>query len=100
MSAFSIYLLGAFVTGFLFLLLLYINSFESYMLKGIDKAKADFKNSDNCSDSERILVDGLDNNTVINFLIFLYTILSWVGLIFLIVEIIVWIFDLKNLIKK
>lgn len=95
MSIFSTYILGVVITGSLFFALLYIKSFEIYMFNDIDKAKNEYKNSDKCGDAERILIDALDNNSIINFLVIAYSILSWIGFFLLLLNIITWLFT-KN----
>lgn len=96
MSAFSIYLLGACISGFIFMVLTNINSFYEYMCKSIDESKNDMKNSGEYDITEIALLDSLDNNMIIYFLNAMVAILSWIGLLLILLYVISWIIEKFN----
>ena len=91
MSIFSIYVLGGCISGIIFLLLTNIPSFFEYLCSDIDKTKNEIKNSEDYSDMEMALLNEIDNNSIIDFLNIIIALLSWVGLIFIIMHILSWL---------
>jgi len=94
MSAFMWYILGAVLTGFIFTVLTqHVDSFYSLLCNNIDKSKNDLKNSGKLKDDERILLDGLSTDSIINYMSWFLTIISWFGLLFVIFYILLWIIN-------
>lgn len=95
MSPFTIYLLGACLSGLIFLLLTCIKSFYGFLSNSIDNAKQEMKNEGKLSDMERTLLDGIPNESTIDFLNGIVIVLSWLGLVLTIVYVATWIFNNK-----
>lgn len=93
MNAFSIYILGAAISGLLFALLTQINSFYDYLCDSIDKSKEEMKKKEDYSLQEKALLDGLDYNTIINFLNIVVSVLSYGGILIIIIYVLSWIID-------
>jgi len=94
MNLFMSYLAGACLAGFIFAICFnYIKSFYTFLFNSINDAKKDLKNKNELSDDNRILLDYIDNNTVITAMLVFITILSWVGVIIDIIYILAWLLD-------
>lgn len=94
MNVFMIYLAGACLAGFIFSICSnYIKSFYTFLFNSINDAKKDFKNKNELSDDKRILLDYIDNNTIITALLVFITISSWVGIIIDLIYILGWLFS-------
>lgn len=88
------YLAGACLAGFIFeICYVYIDSFYKLLVRKIDNAKDELRKTDDLSDEYRILLDDIDNDTIIKSLEFIILLLSWVGLIIDIIYILAWVFD-------
>lgn len=88
------YLAGACLAGFIFeICYLYIDSFYKLLVRKIDNAKDELRKTDDLSDEYRILLDDIDNDTIIKSLEVIILILSWIGLIIDIIYILAWVFD-------
>ena len=97
MSWFSIYIFGACISGFIFLLLTYIDSFYDYLNDSIYESIEEIKKSDKYSQEEKILLDQIDFETVIKFLNIVICILSWGGILIDIIYVLAWIIEsIKN----
>ena len=88
------YLAGACLAGFIFeICYVYIDSFYKLLVRKIDNAKDELRKTDDLSDEYRILLDDIDNDTIIKSLEVIILLLSWVGLIIDIIYILSWVFD-------
>ena len=88
------YLAGACLAGFIFAICyVYIDSFYKLLVRKIDNAKDELRKTDDLSDEYRILLDDIDNDTIIKSLEVIILLLSWVGLIIDIIYILAWVFD-------
>lgn len=88
------YLAGACLAGFIFeICYVYIDSFYKLLVRKIDNAKDELRKTDDLSDEYRILLDDIDNDTIIKSLEVIILLLSWVGLIIDIIYILAWVFD-------
>ena len=87
------YLLGACLAGFIFEICYVLDSFHELIDREIDNAKDELRKTDNLSDEYRILLDSIDNNTIIKSLKATIILLSWIGLIIDIIYILTWFFD-------
>ena len=88
------YLAGACLAGFIFeICYVYIDSFYKLLVRKIDNAKDELRKTDDLSDEYRILLDDIDNDTIIKSLEVIILILSWIGLIIDIIYILAWVFD-------
>ena len=100
MNPFMIYLLGSCITGFLFMVFMYIPSFEKYMNDSIDEAKKEIKNKSDYSLQEITLLENIENESIINTFNVVTVLFSWVGLFVVVLNILTWIIKLtKNLFK-
>ena len=97
MSAFSVYILGACISGFIFMVLININAFYDYICKSIDDSKKDMKESGKYDITETSLIDNIDNESIIYFLNIIVALLSWVGLLVSALYIVSWILEKFNL---
>ena len=93
MNWFLGYLLGACLTGFIFEICYVLDSFHELIDREIDNAKDELRKTDNLSDEYRILLDSIDNDTIIKSLKATIILLSWIGIIIDIIYIITWFFD-------
>ena len=93
MNWFLGYLLGACLAGFIFEICCVLDSFYELIVREIDNAKEELRKTDNLSDEYRILLDSIDNNTIIKSLKATIILLSWIGIIIDIIYIITWVFD-------
>jgi hypothetical protein len=88
------YLAGACLAGFIFeICYVYIDSFYKLLVRKIDNAKDELRKTDDLSDEYRILLDDIDNDTIIKSLEVIILLLSWIGLIVDIIYILAWVFD-------
>jgi hypothetical protein len=88
------YLAGACLAGFIFeICYVYIDSFYKLLVRKIDNAKDELRKTDDLSDEYRILLDDIDNETIIKSLEVIILLLSWIGLIVDIIYILAWVFD-------
>ena len=63
------YLAGACLAGFIFeICYVYIDSFYKLLVRKIDNAKDELRKTDDLSDEYRILLDDIDNDTIIKSL--------------------------------
>ena len=92
MNIFVIYLLGCCLTGFIFSVCMYSNAFIVYLNNMINKAKSEIKNQNKYSLQEITLLDNIDNNYLINSYKIISILLSWIGLILVIIDILQCIF--------
>ena len=100
MNPFMIYLLGSCITGFLFMVFMYIPSFEKYMNDSIDEAKKEMKNNNEYSLQEITLLENIENKSIINTFNIVAVLFSWIGLLIVVFNILAWIIKLtKNLFK-
>lgn len=97
MSAFSIYILGTCISGFIFMLLTNINTFYDYICKSIDDSKKDMKESGKYDITETSLIDNIDNGSIIYFLNIIVALLSWAGLLLSVLYVVSWILEKFNL---
>lgn len=93
MNWFLGYLLGACLAGFIFEICYALDSFYELIVREIDNAKNELRKTDNLSDEYRILLDSIDNDTIIKSLKATIILLSWIGIIIDIIYIITWVFD-------
>lgn len=93
MNWFLGYLLGACLAGFIFEICCVLDSFYELIVREIDNAKNELRKTDNLSDEYRILLDSIDNNTIIKSLKVTIVLLSWIGIIIDIIYILTWFFD-------
>ena len=88
------YLAGACLAGFIFeICYVYIDSFYKLLVREIDNAKDELRKTGDLTDEYRVLLDSIDNDSIIKSLEVIILLLSWVGLIIDIVYILNWIFD-------
>jgi len=87
------YILGACVSGLLFLLLTFSSSFYEFLIDNVENAKNEIKSSEKYNTVEKTLLDGVDNNSVINCLNWTIAILSWIGLLLVLYYIIAYLFN-------
>ena len=91
MNWFLGYLAGSCLAGFIFeICYVYINSFYKLLVREIDNAKDELRKTGNLSDEYRVLLESIDNDSIIKSLEVIILLLSWVGLIIDIV----WVFKL------
>lgn len=94
MNLFMVYLAGACLAGFIFSVCSnYIKSFYTFLFNSINDAKKELKNENELSDENRILLDYVDNNTIITAFLVFISILSWIGVIIDIIYILGWLLD-------
>ena len=94
MNWFLGYLAGACLAGFIFeICYVYIDSFYKLLVREIDNAKDELRKTGNLSDEYRVLLESIDNDSIIKSLEVIILLLSWVGLIIDIVYILNCIFD-------
>ncbi len=94
MNWFLGYLAGACLAGFIFkICYVCIDSFYKFLIREIDNTKDELRKTRNLSDEYRVLLDSIDNDTVIKSLEIIILLLSWIGLIIDIIYILTWIFD-------
>ena len=93
MNWFLGYLLGACLAGCIFEICCVLDSFHELIDREIDNAKDELRKTDNLSDEYRILLDSIDNDTIIKSLKCTIILLSWIGIIIDIIYIITWVFD-------
>lgn len=94
MNWFLGYLAGACLAGFIFeICYVYIDSFYKLLVREIDNAKDELRKTGNLSDEYRVLLESIDNDSIIKSLEVIILLLSWVGLIIDIVYILNWIFS-------
>jgi len=87
-----VYLLGACISGFIFMLCLSIDSFKKYLNNSINEAKNEMKKDEQYSLQEITLIEHMSNDSVINILNILVVLFSWVGLIFILFHILGWMY--------
>lgn len=88
------YLAGAWLAGFIFeICYVYVDSFYKLLVREIDNAKDELRKTSDLSDEDRVLLDNIDNDTIIKTLEVIISLLSWVGLIGLIIDILTCVFD-------
>ena len=94
MNLFMIYLAGACLAGFIFSVCTeHIDSFYTFLSNSIDDAKNDLKDENKLSDENRILLDNINNDTIITSLLVCISILSWIGVIIDLIYILGWLFS-------
>lgn len=101
MNWFLWYLAGTCLAGFIFeICYVYITSFYKFLVREIDNAKDELRKTGNLSDEYRVLLDSIDNDTVIKSLEIIILLLSWIGLFIDIIYILAWLFDDTSKNKK
>ena len=94
MNWFLGYLLGACLAGFIFeICYVYVDSFYKFLVCEINNAKDELRKTDNLSDEYRVLLDSIDNDTIIKSLKATIILLSWIGIIIDIIYILTLFFD-------
>ena len=95
MNILILYLLGLGVTGLAYNLSLKNDAFYTFFEKNINEAKSTMLNKGDLSDGERVLLEGMDANKIMNYYIGFVSIFSWLGLIPFVADILIWVFN-KN----
>ena len=94
MNLFMVYLAGVCLSGFIFSVCTeHIKSFYTFLSDSIDNAKDDLIDEDKLSDENRILLDNINNDTIITSLLVCISILSWIGIIIDLIYILGWLFN-------
>ena len=94
MNLFILYLFGMCLAGFIFSACYnHVDSFYAFISNSINDAKNDLKNKNELSDENRILLDNVNNDTIIKSLLICISILSWIGVIIDLIYILGWLFS-------
>lgn len=91
------YLAGACLAGFIFeICYVYVDSFYELIVREINNAKDELRKTGDLTDEYRVLLDSIDNDSIIKSLEVVILLLSWIGLIIVLIYILTWIFNKNN----